>query len=254
MTMRSVISAILFAALLIVPNSSNASILSESGEWATAISLMFLSHELGHQFQADDMDVPMSWTFNNGGPRWSADYSKDLTIVEVRKFNSQDEREAYTSTILHSSACKGIKNCQVLSKPLGNDLYTVEYPNAHGIQYEAPRKQALIAGAGFRGQQTTARLLEGNKLQRKYLVVSALNKIGYASFPHSLQLGVSDTGGGDVATFLNTRAEIPAQVALLLSGACDLWKAYSGHGASNWSLEFWQAENGAPGLIFTVKF
>lgn len=226
-------------------------ILSETGDWIAAISLMFASHEYGHQRQADDLAVPMSWTFNNGGPHWFEDYSKDLTIVEIRKNISQAERETYTVGILRGDACKGIKNCQVLSRPLGNDMYTVEYPNAHGIQYEVPRKQTLIAGAGFRGQQTTAKLLEGSKLQRKYLVISALNKVGYALYPKSLQPG---TGLGDVNTFQFTKSKDVAQIALYISGAIDLWKAFKNEGLDTWSLDFWQSENGSPGLMFTCKF
>lgn len=259
MKMYYLFITIMIAFILCLPMKATASIestIKETSEWIAAYGMMFAAHEYGHQWQADELNVPIKWSFNNGSPRWTTDYTKDATIVEIRSFDSSAERDNYIKELLIGEACKGISNCQISSKLLkaGSNKYIIEYPNARELLYEIPRKEAIIAGAGFRGQQVAARLLEGKQLQRKYLVTSAFNKISYAVVPHGMQWFAAGKSGGDVATFERTRAKLPAQIALYISGASDLWKAYNGQGIGNWSLDFWQSENGAPGLILTMKF
>lgn len=214
--------------LLLVGSPAHASfadIFTEAAELLTAELLVDFFHETGHQRQSTDLNVPMSWTFGESGPHWRAHSESGLTLTSksVSRTVQTGIGETWTTTTQYIEV-----------SPF--DVYQ--------------QRTLLIAGAGFRGQQFGEGLIASQGLRRRYLAVSALHKIGYAIFPGSLQPGV---GTGDTATFRDVDAQSVAQVALLASGMSDLWRAYRG-GPSDWRLDFWQNQNGTPGLVFTSKW
>lgn len=110
-----------------------------------------------------------------------------------------------------------------------------------------PGKLARIGGAGFRAGDGMTNALAGTRYERPARVVNALNKIGYAAFPESLQ-----GGEGDAAMINRTKGNNAGQAALTVSALADLYKAYRPD--QRWDLNYWQGEEGTPGLQFTYRW
>ena len=81
-------------------------------------------------------------------------------------------------------------------------------------------------------------------------LIGSFYKIGYAVFPHSLQPG---TKLGDVEAFKATGSMDIARIALALSGAADIFRGLYAQKAK-WSLDFYQSQQGQPGLQISYHF
>jgi hypothetical protein len=109
------------------------------------------------------------------------------------------------------------------------------------------KKLAKIAGAGFRGQDQINKAFEGTSIAQALRGISAANKIGYIINPDS---GTSKTG--DLRTLDKALGKNSARLGLAASSIYDLLRA-SGEDP-NYSVDFWQSMDGAPGLSVTIPW
>jgi hypothetical protein len=111
-----------------------------------------------------------------------------------------------------------------------------------------PRKYAYVAGAGIRGQDRIGNAVEATGIGREMRLVSAINKIGYVILPKGLW---GNSNSGDVYTMQRYHGG-PVRGMIAVSAAFDLYKVMVPD--RRWSMEFWQARTGAPGLLFTYRY
>jgi hypothetical protein len=111
-------------------------------------------------------------------------------------------------------------------------------------------QRARIMGAGFLAQDTVAKMLPGNSLEKPYRLASAYHKIG------SVLLFPGKNNGeyvyGDVRSLEYYTGSKGAEYFLAASACADIYKAFRPEAA--WDLEFWQADDGTPGVKFTTSF
>jgi len=112
------------------------------------------------------------------------------------------------------------------------------------IDTRDPKKLSRIVNAGFEGQDIITGALRGTQYSKPTSLASAINKIGYALVPDSIQGGT-----GDVRMIEKTKgktARKAAQVSLFLSALSDMDRVRNPE--RNWDLGYWQSGQGTPGL------
>jgi hypothetical protein len=115
-----------------------------------------------------------------------------------------------------------------------------------------PDKSSLIAGSGFRAQDTMARLASGSQLEKSLRLVSAANKAAYILIPDSIHRpSPKALAYGDLRALQQYKPGA-GPYFLAASALSDLYKAYRPD--STWDLGFWQADNGTPGLVLNIKY
>lgn len=115
-----------------------------------------------------------------------------------------------------------------------------------------PTQDALLANAGFEGQDIIAHATKGTMIQKPVLIVSALNKIGYAIYPDSIKSSIR----GDVHLIKLSKGKEAmhvAQSALLLSALSDMLIAYDKIDG-NMYLTYGQSSTGTPMIVLNGRF
>jgi hypothetical protein len=111
-------------------------------------------------------------------------------------------------------------------------------------------QRAMMVGAGFRAQDTLSGLTSGTKWENAVRLASAYQKLGSV-----LWFPGKNTGEyvyGDVRSLEYYTGSKAAEYFLAASACADIYKAFRPEAA--WDLEFWQADDGTPGVKFTTSF
>jgi hypothetical protein len=109
-------------------------------------------------------------------------------------------------------------------------------------------QKARMEGAGFLGQDTLSKVVQGTRWEKPVRLASAYQKLGSVFwFP-------GENNGsyiyGDVRSLEYYTGSKAASYALTASALFDIYKALNPE--TKWSLDFHQFNRGAPGLKFTI--
>ena len=227
---------------------------NELQEWASALGLVVVAHESGHAMSGYEVDVPINMQIGSGGPLYVTNFSAypafQPDTATVDQFQSNHAVVAAYNSAKAAGSVPPVSSAAVWNA-YGQEVQAANKINAAFRVWSEPmdRKLAYIAGAGFAGQQDCEHKLTGS-LRAKYLILSALYKLGYVVFPKSLQPGVELS---DLDAYRPLGGYEVARVSLALSGLSDVYREIFDP-QSQWTIGFYRSVQGQPGLQFTCVF
>ncbi len=225
------ITQIILATLFCLQTTTQAyagNLIGTSGDWFRVGISVLASHEAGHASRGRNGTPTGNITFTGGGGI-GLNYKIEHPQAPVARF--------YPGAIVSAKST-------YLPKASYN-RYLADFSN---WKTKALRAEAAVAGAGYDGQQAAIEQFFGDD-KRRALILGAALKTGYIAY-HFV-----DTGNiGDIArTAWSVPISLPIS-ALLISSACDLFRA-SYDTPPTWTIGYFShASSGAVGLQLSGLF